>query len=97
MDIKDIDKSMPLHDFPETYNSNNKTLVDTINTLQQKLDDAEKQHNIDISNLRSMYNDAINNIKKEFDAKMTEFEKKFVNIDGFEDSVKQIINNQTGK
>lgn len=90
-----IDKTLPLHDFPDMYNRNNQDLLDIITDLQKKLTDAETQHKEDINNLTSMYNSAIANIKKSFDEKMAEFEKKFVNIDGFEQSVKQIINQNT--
>lgn len=96
MDIEEIDNSMPLHDFPKTYNSNNKTFRDAIIALQQKLDAAETKHKEDMSSMMRLY--------REMSAKYEELSDKFENMKNssvststFEQSVKQIINNQTGK
>lgn len=96
MDIKKIDKSMPLHDFPDTYNANNDTFTDIINDLKQNLADAEKQHKEDMTSMMKLY--------KEMSAKYAELSDKFeelknstVNASTFEQSVKQIINKQIVK
>lgn len=94
MDIKEIDKSIPLHDFPDIYNANNKIFEDTINALQQKLNDAEKKHKKDMTSMMKLY--------KEMSAKYAELSDRFeemknstVNASTFEQSVKQIINKQS--
>lgn len=94
MEIKDIDGSTPLHDFPKVYKENNKTFKNVITDLQKKLTDAETQHKEDIASMMKLYKE-MSAKYIELSDKLEEIKNSFVSSSTFEQSVKQIINQNT--
>lgn len=90
-EIKEINSSTSLKEFPDTYNKNNNELVELINSLQTEINALKANHDEDVKKLQSAFETWKTNHTTEFDKKMTEFEKSFVTRDDFEKDVKTII------
>lgn len=90
----EIDKTLPLHDFPDIYNRNNQDLLDIITNLQKKLTDAETQHKEDIASMMKLYKE-MSAKYIELSDKLEEIKNSFISSSTFEQSVKQIINQNT--
>ena len=89
-----IDKTLPLHDFPDIYTKNNQELQDIITNLQKKLTDAETQHKEDIASMMKLYKE-MSAKYIELSDKLEEIKNSFISSSTFEQSVKQIINQNT--
>lgn len=92
--MREINTTLPLHDFPDIYNKNNKELQDIIINLQKKLTDAETQHKEDIASMMKLYKE-MSAKYIELSDKLEEIKNSFVSSSTFEQSVKQIINQNT--